>query len=301
MPMSLSQRSIPLAGGTLPRPFLSLLKELAVQLTPKPTTEHRPLDWFKPDERELARHNDSETIEKRGQDMLVNGQLQAVGATEDGRLIYGHGRLLAALSAGLKSLEVKIYPATISETKFRLIRASENFHRTDWTAYQKWIFCTELMCGNPDWKLQDLAQNLHVDPSTVTRLMSPSRCITGWQEALEAGQVGLSDCYAASKLPESEQAALLEYKLSGATRDELEARRKRIPTTAPAVQTVRVSRVTVPVSNSSRVVVSGPEMDLPALIEALSAALEAARKAKKDNLDVRTFAKVAKDKSRATN
>lgn len=72
------------------------------QVTPKPTSEHRPLDWFQPDECELARHDDPEVIRRRGQDMLINGQLQAVGATEDGRLIFGHGRLLAARSAGIK-------------------------------------------------------------------------------------------------------------------------------------------------------------------------------------------------------
>jgi ParB family transcriptional regulator, chromosome partitioning protein len=272
-----------------------------MQLAPKPTSEHRPLEWFKPGELDLARHDDPEKIHQRGQDMLVNGQLHAVGATEDGRMIYGHGRFLSAKAAGLKSLEVKIYPASLPETKFRLIRVAENLHRTDLTAYQKWISCTELMCGNPDWKLQDLAQNLHVDPSMVTRLMSPSRCIPAWQGALKAGKVGLSDCYAASKHPESEQAALLELKLSGATRDQLEAKRRNKQATTTSAFTVKLSRVRCPLGTNGVVVtVSGPDMSLEQYIDSLQAALDAARRCKKENLDISTAQRVWADRSKAS-
>ena len=87
--------------------------------------EHRPLDWFKTDDRELARHDDPEKVRLQGEDMLAKGQLQPVGATEDGRMIFGHGRWLAAKAAGMKTLEVKVFPASLSDTQFRLIRAAE--------------------------------------------------------------------------------------------------------------------------------------------------------------------------------
>ena len=62
---------------------------------------------------------------------------------------------------------------------------------------------------NPSWQLKDLAEALHLDPSTVTRLLSPSKCIPAVQDALKQGKIGISDCYPISKLPESEQAGLL--------------------------------------------------------------------------------------------
>ena len=261
--------------------------------------ETRPLEWFKPDGRELARHDDPEVIRRHGQDLLANGQLQAVGATEDGRMIFGHKRLLAARSAGLKTLEVKIYPATLTETQFKLIRLAENIHRTDLTAYQKWLAGTELMCGNPGWKLLDLAEHLHLDPSSVTRLMSPSKCIPAWQEALKAGTVGISDCYAASKLPEAEQASLLALKLSGASRDQLEQAGRKARVTSSTAGTVKLARIRCPLPTGTTVVVSGPEMALEDLISALSTTLELARRANKDSLDVRTAEKVWKDKAKA--
>jgi ParB-like chromosome segregation protein Spo0J len=214
-------------------------------------------------------------------------------------MIFGHGRLLAARSAGMKTLEVKIYPASLTETQFRLIRAAENFHRTDLTAYQKWTIGTDLMRANPGWKLLDLAEHLHLDPSSVTRLMSPSKCIPAWQEALKDGRVGISDCYAASKLPESEQASLLALKLSGASRDQLEqASRKSRAATTTARTAVKLSRVRCPLSTGATVIVSGPAMTLEGLIESLTAALDAARKANKESLDVKTAQAVWKDKAR---
>lgn len=162
--------------------------------------EHRPLDWFKTDARELARHDDPAKVRLQGEDMLAKGQLQPVGATEDGRMIYGHGRWLAAKSAGIKTLEVKLFPTSLSDTQFKLIRAAENLQRKELTGYQKWLLCADLMACNPTWQMKELAEQLHLDPSMVTRLLSPSKCIPAWQEALAAGKVGISDCYAASKL-----------------------------------------------------------------------------------------------------
>ena len=82
----------------------------------KPATEQRPTDWFKPDQRELDRHDDPEKTRHLGEDMLANGQLQAVGATEDGRMIFGHGRWLAAKAVGIKTLEPSDSPGGLTQT-----------------------------------------------------------------------------------------------------------------------------------------------------------------------------------------
>ena len=86
------------------------------QPTQKTTIDNWPLDRFKPDQKELDRHDDPDEVSRLGQDMLANGQLQPVGATEDGRMIFGHGRWLAAKAAGIKTLEVKVFPASLSDT-----------------------------------------------------------------------------------------------------------------------------------------------------------------------------------------
>jgi ParB/RepB/Spo0J family partition protein len=267
-----------------------------VQPIPIPKNESWPLDRFKPDERELARHDDPEAILRLGDDMAARGQLQPVGALANGPLIFGHGRWLAALKKGILYLSVNVYPADLTETQVRLIRASENLHRKDLTGWQKFTLCSELLCGNPSWEMQDLAKALNQDPSNITRIMSPLKCSQAWQDALRDGKVSISDCYAASKLPQDKQAGLLALKLSGATRDQLErvARKER----KGRVETVKLSRVRCPLSTGVVVTVQGPEMGLEGLIETLQAALEAARKANKESLDVRTFEKILKDKAK---
>jgi ParB-like chromosome segregation protein Spo0J len=266
------------------------------QTISKAVTESWPLERFKTDAGQLARHDDAEKVRQRGLDMLANGQLQPVGATEDGRLIFGHGRLLSAKSAGIKTLEVKLYPASLSDTEFRLIRAAENLQRNELTGYQKWRLGSELMSANPTWGMQALAEKLHVDPSMVTRLLSPGKCIPAWQEALAAGKVGISDCYAASKLSESEQAELLELKLSGASRDAIEqAGRKKRTTAVPAV---RLSRIKAMLPSGVVIVASGASLTLDDFIESTGAAQRQARIAREQGLNARTFQEVLRQKAK---
>jgi ParB/RepB/Spo0J family partition protein len=266
-------------------------------LTTKPLRiEDWPLEQFKPHKRELERHDDPEKTRQRGESMLARGQLQPVAATEDGRMIFGHGRYLAAKAAGIKTLEVKVYPASLTDTEFRLIRAAENLQRNELTGYQKWLLCADLMCGNPDWLQKDLAEKLNVSEKMVTVNLSPSRCTVAWQEALKAGKVGNSDCYAASKLPESEQAGLLALKLSGASRDQIEqAGRKRRNARG---ESVRMSRVKISMPRGMSVVVSGNDLGMSELVELLSQTLAAARKAA-EQYDVKTFQSMMKDRAKA--
>lgn len=266
------------------------------QTNNKPVTEHCPLDWFNTDERELARHDDPEKNRLLGQDMLANGQLQAVGATEDGRMIFGHGRWLAAKAAGITTLEVKLYPASLPNMQFKLIRAAENLQRKELTGYRTWLMCADLMSGNPTWQMKDLAEALHLAPSAVTKLLSPSKCIPAAQEALRDGKIGITDCYEISRAPADQQAELLQLKLSGTSRDGLADRvRKQKNQSVPQV---RVKRIACPLPSGASVVVSGAELSLDDLIEALGDAQKEARKAREQGLDAKTFSAVMKDKAK---
>jgi ParB family chromosome partitioning protein len=265
--------------------------------TSNPITEHRPLDWFKTDDKELGRHDDPDAIRRQGEDMLAKGQLQPVAATEDGRMIFGHGRWLSAKAIGIKTLETRIYPASLPETQFKLIRAAENLHRKELSSYRKGLLCADLMRCNSDWQLKDLAEHLHLDPSMLTRLLSPSKCIEAAQHALRDGKIGISDCYAISKVPEGEQAALLAMKLAGASRDAIEhAGRTRRTRNVPAV---KLSRVKCPLTSGVVIVASGEALSLDDLIDALGEAQKEAKKAREQGLDAKTFQAVMRDRAKA--
>ncbi len=196
----------------------------------------------------------------------------------------------------MTELLVIIAEKPLSDSQVRVIQLTENMHRADLSGYEKWLACTEMMGMNTDWQLKDLAEHLHLDPSMVTRLLSPSKTSADWQQALKDGKVGVSDCYAASRLSdESEQAGLLALKLSGATRDQLETKVRKQRNGTPAV---RVNRITCPLASGSVVQVSGEAISLDDFIEAIVDLLKEAKRASEQGLDAKTFERVCKDRAK---
>jgi ParB/RepB/Spo0J family partition protein len=261
------------------------------------TIQTKRTELLKPDAKNPRQAADDKQLDHLGDDLLARGVLVPLLVKPDGTIIDGWRRWLAAQRKGIKELPVIIVekPQTAMET--RGIQLATAIHRADLTGHEKWLACDELMSMNPAWQMKDLAEFLHLDPSMATRLLSPSKCIPAWQEALKEGKVGISDCYAASKLPQSEQAGLLALKLSGASRDAIEqAVRKNRTKAAP---TVRLSRVKIAMPQGTTVVLTGGEMSLDDVISALESALSAARRAHKDNLDVKTAERVWRDRAKA--
>ncbi len=258
------------------------------------TLTKKPLDWFITQLQVRKEFLEAE-LRQLGASLKVK-QLQPVLARPDGVLIAGERRLRAAKLVGLPTLDVIITDEPLTETQIKVIQLTENVQRADLTGFEKWQACEELLRINPQWMAKDLAEHLHLDPSMVTRLLSPSRCIKGWQDALREGKAGVSDLYAASKLPEAGQVELLALKLSGASRDAIEQAGKKKRTAAP---TVRLSRVKVALTSGVQIVVSGEGISLDEVIESLAEAGKEARKAREQSLDVRTWQRVMADKSKA--
>ena len=256
----------------------------------------KPLNWFKLDPKQPRKHFDEAGLKELGESLKSRGQLQPVLATADGTLLAGERRLRAAPLAGLTELLTIITDRMLSDSETRLLQLTENMQREDLTGYEQWLGCAELMCMHPAWQMKDLAAALNKDPSSVTRILSPSKCIPAWQDALKDGKVGVSDCYAASKISENQQAELLALKLSGASRDAIEqaGRQKRNGHT-PAV---KVTRLKVPLASGVTVQVSGQAITLDDAIDATLAALKAMKKAREEGLDSKTAQAVFRDKSK---
>ena len=125
--------------------------------------------------------------------------------------------------------------------------------------------------------------------------MSPSKCIGAVQDALKDGKLGISDCYAISRLPERDQAGLLALKLSGATRDQIEHKVRKQRNGTPAV---RVSRIKCPLASGTVIQVSGEEISLDDMIAAIVELLKEAKCASEQGLDAKTFERVCKDKAK---
>jgi ParB/RepB/Spo0J family partition protein len=255
----------------------------------------KPISFFKPDPNQPRKHFDEGLLRALGESLIAR-QNDPVQVKPDGTLIDGERRWRAATLVGLEKLDAIITDTVLTDSQITLVRLTSFFHREDLTAYEKWSACKQILELNPGWMAKDLAAHLHVDPSMVTRLLSPSKCTPAWQGALKEGKVGISDVYAASKLRESEQADLLALKLSGASRDAIEkAGRKKRLADVPAV---KVNRVKCQLPSGVLVVVSGASVSLDESIEALAEASKEMKRARELGYTSKTFAAAMKDKAR---
>ena len=280
---------------SLTLPWLLFLGMVTASATPGVSPiATKPLSWFilAP---QVRKEYDQDELKRLGESMKSLGQLQPVGAKADGTVLWGHRRLLAARWVGLATLQVIITDRQMSDSEIRLIQLTENMHRADLSGYEKWLAGSELLSMNPAWQMKDLAHHLSIDPSMATRILSPSRCSPAWQQALKEGKVGISDCYAASKLELEAQADLLALKLSGASRDAIEqaVRKKRAGTSS-----VKVSKVKCLLPSGVQVVVSGNGVSLDESIEALNEAIKEMKRARELGYTAKTFAAAMKDKAR---
>lgn len=265
-----------------------------------PQLVSKPLNWFKTNS-QVRKAFEEDDLRRLGES-LKSKQLQPILAQPDGTIIAGERRYRAAKIVGLASLlaslEVKIADEPLSDSQIHIWQLMENLLRENLTGFEQWTGCYELMCMNPTWQMKDLAQTLNLDPSMVTRLLSPSKCIPAVQKALEEGTIGISDCYSISKLPEKEQAGLLALKLSGVSRDQLEqAGRKARNGSAAAV---RSSKIKCQLASGVCVVVSGADLSLDEMIQALAEAGKEAKKARDQGLNCDTFQKVMRDRAKSS-
>ena len=167
----------------------------------------RPVTWFKFKD-QVRKQFDEASLRRLGQS-LKKKQLQPVLVRPDGTLVCGERRVRAAILVALETLEVKIVEEPLSDSQAKCFQLVENLARQELSPYDVWVGCCDLMAMNVDWQLKDLAEHLDFDPSMVTRIMSPSKCIGEAQDALKAGKIGHSVCYALSKVPPDKQRALL--------------------------------------------------------------------------------------------
>jgi ParB-like chromosome segregation protein Spo0J len=213
-------------------------------------------------------------------------------------LIAGFRRYWAAKLVGMTDIEVKIYEGPLTESQIKVINLTENIHRKDLEASERYEALVEFQKLHPKLPMKDLAELLKLDPPHLCKLLAPSKCIPAWQEAFKAGRVTAADIYAASKATTAQaQHELLRLKLEeGATRDQLErsVRKARPKGTDP----VSSSTVTIPLPSGIRVVVRGKRLTLAEVVECLSECVDAAKKGLKEKLSVKSWQAVLHDKAK---
>jgi ParB-like chromosome segregation protein Spo0J len=259
----------------------------------------KPLTFLRVEQSQGKRHAGTDAHRRLTESVRQHGILQAPGARPDGCVVWGTGRVLAAIEAGLKEISVVILDKPMTEAQYRVLTLTENFIRTELKPSEQVDGIEELARLNPELSNQAIADLLALDPSMVTRLRSVANCPIARSALAEGKLTGISDAYAVAKATPEQKTRLLELKLSGATRDQLEQAGRAGRKTGGPVSAVKLSRIRCPIPGGPTIVASGMEMTLEGFIQALQASLELAKRALKESLDAKTAERVWKQRAKA--
>ena len=170
------------------------------------TFVRKPLSWAKTDGNLRVNPGDEAELIRLGRSYKKRA-VHPLIARPDGIMADGSWRVLGLRLIGETEAEFLITDEELKPEDLLEIGLATAIHRLDLTGYEKWQASEKLLSLHPGWLGKDLADFLHFDPSMVTRLLSPGKCIAEAQEALAQGKIGISDCYAFSKTPAEEQNA----------------------------------------------------------------------------------------------
>ena len=214
------------------------------------------------------------------------------------KVVDGHRRLAGLELLGETEVDVFITNQELDDKAVLEVGLTTAIHRADLSGFDKFQACVKLLELNPGWQNQDLARCVKLDPSTVTRLLSPSKCVAEVVEALRENKIAISDAYEISKaIDREDQLRLLSLKNAGASREVLAAQgRKQRAAATPAV---RVSKIKCPLPSGQVITVSGQELSLDEAIDSLKEAIKAMSKARDTGLDAKTAMAVWKDMAKA--
>lgn len=256
-----------------------------------------PLSGLKPHPQVARTRRDEGKTSRMGGSIKKHGQINEfiVGPDRE-TVVNGWGRVLALRSAGEEFGDAKILDHFPSDFKLKVMNFVENQLREGLVGFDQWVTGTDCLCMKPEMTAKELAAEFHVTPSNMVRILSPSKCVGEVQDALKQGLIGLSDCYAISKVKSPErQREMLAKKLAGMGRDALEEEGRKVR--ARSKPAVKVSRAKLVLSSGVSIVVSGASICLETVIDSLSEAVKAARKAREENQDVKAFALILKNKA----
>jgi ParB/RepB/Spo0J family partition protein len=261
--------------------------------------ERFPVAALKPDPAQPRKAFPEDDLRRLGAS-LRKKQLHPLLVTPANIIVDGERRWRAARLAGLDALDAVVVPEGTSPAEALEIQLVAALHRAHLTAFEQASGYRDWLAHNPAATAKDLAARIDRDPSLVTKYLAVFDCVPAVQEAAAAEKIGPSQWYPIAQLPTAEQPEVLAMhlvaQLSRALAQLSRARKAAGRTIAPAVKRPRVA---VPLPGGVRVVLSGADLALSDVITALAAALEAARRASRDGLDVRTAEKVWADKAKA--
>ncbi len=197
--------------------------ESRVQLSPVASAQdvgRRPLRSFgrvdvnlvQPDPDQPRTEFSGEAIERLAESIRQKGQLHPIRVrwsekTEKWLIISGERRWRATQAAKLPTIDCYFHQGKLTAPDILEQQLIENLLREDLKPMEQARAFSSLMEIN-DWNGKQVAEALHVSPSTVSRALSLLDLPTEIQQKIDSGELAARSAYELSKLPASAQSDL---------------------------------------------------------------------------------------------
>jgi ParB family transcriptional regulator, chromosome partitioning protein len=188
-----------------------------------------PTDRIQPDPDQPREDFDAESLDRLAASLRTRGQLQPIRVRwDEGRgayvIVSGERRWRAAVQAGLPSLTCMVHDAPLNAAELLAVQLVENALREDLKPVEQAKAYRKLMELH-GWSGNQLAKELSIDQSGVSRAMSLLDLPEPVQARIDAGELGVRVAADISRLEDpAEQLALAERAASGElTREQVQA------------------------------------------------------------------------------
>ena len=240
-------------------------------------------DQIDPDPDQPRQEFDNAGLGRLADSLRKFGQLQPILVRKQGAryiLVAGERRWRAAKLAGMPNVQCLVCRGG----DVRSIQLVENLMREDLLPIEQ-AKAYHAMMMKEGWKIRELARNLHLEHSKVSKALKLLELPLAVQKAVDKGQLPPTTAYEISKRPKSEHRQLARDAVSGKIKgDDLRQKPVTQPAPAPAP---RLTLASPPVSHldwkyqhgKSQVTVTGYR-DKKELITTLERALASARAAR---------------------
>jgi ParB family transcriptional regulator, chromosome partitioning protein len=223
------------------------------------------------------------------------GQQVPLIARGDGHLIDGYRRLAQMIAAGFTHADTIVTDEELTPEQRDDLQLITALHRETLHPYDQFLAFQQRLERDPQLTAKRLAEQIDLDPSQVSRILSLSSGVDQLKEMARTGKIGVKAWSVIAKRSPERQLELLEMKLNGASGESV-AREGRKPKRKSEQAT---KRVRLPLPSGMVVTIEGKAIGMWAMQEELFELVKQIRKAESDGWDVATFAKVMLDRSKA--
>jgi ParB family transcriptional regulator, chromosome partitioning protein len=252
----------------------------------------RPVEWFHPDPTQPRKEFDMEALRQLGQSMLAQGQRVPGLVKGDGTIIDMHRRWMAAPLVGMKTLFAIVVDG-LSDAEVKEIQLVIPLQTALLKPYEMYLGCSAWMKANPGATAKDLAARIGKNAGHVSRILSLDGCVPEVHDSAKTGLLGISAWSAISKVDAQRQHQMLEARLNGSNRHELEEQGRKVRS---GPKKAKLKKVKIPYPGGE-VIVTGKSLGMEDVARVLETLAGEAR-ASVGTWDLDTFVSMQRHKQK---